>query len=162
MDAIGSLSASATPTAQAVQAAQANTTTGTTDAQKEAAGLPPVLLAAAASKNTVNAQLVASQWGLDPSTVSGVYGGAGADGGLFSGDSLLPLLTSISHATAEQALALIGITTPKPAATAATTAGAASASTAAATSTQGQAALDQAAQSSSSPMVVDPLWGKSA
>jgi hypothetical protein len=36
---------------------------------------------------------------------------------LFAGDSLLPLLTTLSHANAEQALALIGVQTPKPGST---------------------------------------------
>lgn len=157
----------ATSAAQAFQAGQAATATGVSDTQKTASGLPPVNLARAASANTVNAELAASQWGIDPATVSGVYGGAAASdsGGLFSGDTLLPLLTTLTHANAEQALSLIGVKTPTPgggsgAATAATvtTLGA----NTAAAATNSQSALAQAAYSSSSPVVVDPLWGRSA
>jgi hypothetical protein len=158
MDPIGSANSSASQTVQAIQASQANAA----NAAKTKAvidGLPPVLLASAASSNTVNAALVSSQWGLDPGTVGGVYGGAGANGGMFAGNSLLPLLTTISHANAEQALALMRIKTPTPgAATAATP----SASSADATSTKGRAVLDQAGASASGPVMVDPLWGRSA
>ena len=93
---------------------------------------------------------------MDPATVAGVYGGAGASGGLFAGDTLLPLLTTISHATAEQALALIGVQTPKPGSAAATT------TQADATSAKGQAILDQAGASGSGAMNTDPLWGRPA
>jgi hypothetical protein len=152
MDAIGSINSTATQAAQAVQAGQTTTTPS---------GLPPAKLAAAASTNTINAALVSSQWGLDPSTVAGVYGGSGENGGLFAGDSLLPLLTSISHANAEQALAIIGVQTPQPKSTA--PAAAAAFSAAAATSPQGQAVLNDAVTASSSaPTNVDPLWGRSA
>jgi hypothetical protein len=165
MDAIGSINSTATQAAQAVQAGQATPATGSTKTQATPSGLPPANLTAAASANSMNAALVASQWGLDPSTMAGVYGEAGENGGLFAGDSLLPLLTTISHANAEQALTLIGVQLPKPsaAASAAAAAAAPSSSSAAATSTAGQAALNEAvAQSSSSPMMVDPLWGRSA
>jgi hypothetical protein len=163
MDAIGSINSTATQAAQAVQAGQATPATGSTKTQAAPSGLPPANLAAAASANSMNAALVASQWGLDPSTMAGVYGGAGENGGLFAGDMLLPLLTTISHANAGQSLALLGIQTPKPSATAAAAAAAPSSNSAAATSTKGQAALNEAvAQSSSSPMMVDPLWGRSA
>jgi hypothetical protein len=137
-------------------------TAGTSQAQAALSSLPPPSLARAASINTVNAQLVSSQWGVDPASVSGVYGGAAESGGLFAGDALLPLLTSLSHANAEQALALIGVQTPKPggndpAASAPTTTDAAAES-----SPQSQTMLAQMASGSSAPMVVDPLWGRSA
>jgi hypothetical protein len=158
MASIASLNSSATQASQAVQAAQANVATGTSQAQTAPSGLPPVNLAAAASTNTLNAQLVSSQWGIDPASVGGVYGGAAAsDGGTFSGTSLLPLLTSLTRANAEQALSLIGIKTPTPGGTATT-----AASNNAATTGQSPTALDQAASSSSAPMVIDPLWGRSA
>jgi hypothetical protein len=162
MDAIASINSTATQAAQAVQAGQATPATGSTNTQTTPSGLPPVNLAAAASANTMNAALVSSQWGLDPGTVAGVYGGSGENGGLFAGTSLLPLLTSISHANAEQALSLIGVQTPQPKASS-TAAAAAFSSSAAATSPSGQAALnDAAAASSSAPTMVDPLWGRSA
>lgn len=153
MDAIGSINSTTTQAAQAVQAGQTTTTP---------TGLPPANLAAAASTNTINAALVSSQWGLDPGSVAGVYGGAGENGGLFAGTSLLPLLTNISHSSAEQALAIIGVQTPQPKSTA-SAAAAAFGSAAAATSTQGQATLNEAvAESSSAPRIIDPLWGRSA
>jgi hypothetical protein len=159
MDAIASLNPSATQASQAVQAGQANTAAATPQSQSTSSGLPPVLLAGPASTNTLNAELVSSQWGVDPALVGGVYGGAASDsGGLFAGDALLPLLTDLSHANAEQALSLIGIQTP----TAAGGAASASGSTAAATSSQAQAALAEAATGTSAPMIVDPLWGRSA
>ena len=146
---------------QAVQAGKANTATATNQSQPSASGLPPVLLAGAASTNTLNAELVSSQWGIDPALVGGVYGGAASDsGGLFAGDALLPLLTNLNHANAEQALSLIGVQTPTPAGQA-TTSGTGTTGTTATSSPQGQAALDQAS-GSSAPMVVDPLWGRSA
>ena len=166
---VNSVGAATTQASAAVQAGQANaeagnTTAGSPDVSK--LGLPPTNLARAASVNTVNAALVSSQWGIDPASVSGVYGGAAQSGGLFSGDNLLPLLQSLSPATAEKALALIGIQTPTPtsgsAAAAANAAyGSVPTTTAQAISPTGQAMLDQAA-GSSAPMVVDPLWGKSA
>ena len=160
MASIAAVNSSATQASQAVQAAQANATASSTQAQTSSSGLPPVNLAAAASTNTLNAQLVSSQWGIDPASVSGVYGGAAAsDGGLFSGTSLLPLLTSLTRSNAEQALSLIGVKTPKPGTAAATTATGTPAADAAA---QVKATLDQAAATSSAPMVIDPLWGRSA
>jgi hypothetical protein len=159
MASIASVNTAATQSAQAVQAAQANAATGTNQSQTAPSGLPPVNLAGAASTNTLNAQLVSSQWGIDPAAVSGVYGGAAAsDGGLFSGASLLPLLTSLTRANAEQALSLIGVKTPTPGGGNATTA----AANDAATTGQSKTALDQTATGSSAPMVVDPLWGRSA
>jgi len=136
--------------------------TGATQAQSAIAGLPPAALARAASDNTVNAQLVSSQWGVDPATVSGVYGGAAESGGLFAGDSLLPLLTTLSRANAEQALALIGVQTPKPGGTEPAAPESTTTDAAAESSPQSQATLAQMASSSSAPMVVDPLWGRSA
>lgn len=156
MGAIASVNTPATQTAQAVQAGQANTAAGTNQTQSATSGLPPANLAQAASINTLNAELVSSQWGIDPASVSGVYGGADESGGLFSGDSLLPLLTTLTRANAEQALALIGVQTPTPGS------GTSGVSTTAATTAQSATALDQAAASSSAPMVVDPLWGRSA
>ena len=166
---VGSINAASSQASQAIQAGQANAESGNTTATKadvSKLGLPPVGLAQAASSNTINAELVSSQWGIDPASVSGVYGGAAASGGLFSGDNLLPLLQSLSPATAEQALALIGIQTPTPGSASGHVAAYASSGTTPTTTTQaispaGQALLDQAT-SSSAPMVVDPLWGRSA
>lgn len=136
MGSIGSVNTSATQAAGATQAV---------------AGLPPVQLAQAASTNTVNAQLVSSQWGIDPAAVGGVYGGAAESGGVFAGTALLSLLTTLSHATAEQALALIGVRAPTPggaraaaSATSATAAGTTATGTAASTAPQGQSTLAQA------------------
>jgi len=157
MDGIGSVNASGTGAAGAVQAAQANTAAGTAQTQASL-GLPPVNLAQAASANTVEAELVASQWGIDPATVGGVYGGAGAPGGLFSGVTLLPLHASLTHANAEQALALIGVKTPSPGGGSS----APSAASAAGFSAASQSAAAQPAPSPSGPMMVDPLWGRSA
>ncbi len=159
MDAIGSIDPSATQAAQAVQAGQSSMAAGTTQTPS---GLPPANLAREASANTVNAELVSSQWGIDPASVAGVYGGAAANGGLFAGDSLLPLLTTLTHANAEQALSLIGIQTPRPGSGSA--GGTAAASTVATNAFQDQAALAQAQASSGSSVgvVVDPLWGRSA
>jgi hypothetical protein len=156
----------ATTASQAVQASSANADAGnTTQAQSNLAqlGLPPVNLAKAASVNTLNAELVSSQFGIDPASVSGVFGGAAASSGsLFANDNLLPLLQSLSSATAAQALALIGVQTPTPgsASNAASATSTAAASTSQAAS---QAYLDQAASTSdSTPKVVDPLWGVQA
>ena len=162
MTSIASLNSSATQASQAVQAAQANVATGTSQAQTAPSGLPPVNLAAAASTNTLNAQLVSSQWGIDPAAVSGVYGGAAEDGGLFSGDMLLPLLANLTHATAEQALALIGVQTPTPGGAKTAASGTADTSSAATNAAQSQAALAGAASGSTAGMIVDPLWGRSA
>jgi hypothetical protein len=157
MDAIGSVG---TTGSQAIAAAQANTAAPTKPSVADL-GLPPANLAAAATTNTINAALVSSQWGIDPSTVGGVYGGAGASGGLFSGDTLLPLLTNLTHANAEQALALMGISTPTPGTAKspapATTAAGSSASAAANTLAQAQAAAGP-----TGPAIVDPLWGRAA
>jgi hypothetical protein len=167
MTQVSAIDAAATQASQAVQAGQANTEAGNaTKAQSDVSklGLPPVGLARAASANTVNAALVSSQWGLDPGSVGGVYGGAGASAsaGLFAGDNLLPLLQSLSPATAERALSLIGITTPAPGGSGGSGgSGSTAAATAQAASQASQAFLDQAA-AGSQPMVVDPLWGKTA
>jgi hypothetical protein len=156
MDAMGSVGTSGS---QAVQAVQANTTAARTPVTD--LGLPPANLAQAATTNTINAALVSSQWGIDPSTVGGVYGGAGESGGLFAGDTLLPLLTNLTHANAEQALALMGISTPTPGTANSPTpaSAAAGSSTSAAASQLAQA---QAASGPSGPAIVDPLWGRSA
>jgi hypothetical protein len=157
----------ATSAPAAVQASQANAEAGnTTQAQSDVAklGLPPVGLAQAASTNTINAELVSSQWGIDPATVSGMYGGAAAStpASVFAGDNLLPLLQSISPATAERALTLIGIKTPTPGnAAGSSTSAESAATTAQAAATASQAFLDQAS-AGSAPMVIDPLWGKTA
>jgi hypothetical protein len=157
MDAIGSIGTSGS---QAVQAAQANTAAATKTPAADL-GLPPTNLAQAATTNTINAALVSSQWGIDPSTVGGVYGGAGESGGLFSGDTLLPLLTNLTHANAEQALALIGIQTPTPG-TAKSPAPATTASASSTSAAASQSASAQAASAPSGPAIVDPLWGRSA
>jgi len=88
-------------------------------AQTQAAGLPPVNLANAATANTVNAGLVSGLLGVDPSSVAGVYGGSAANN-MFSNVFTLPMLSNLSGATAEQALSLLGIQAPA-AGTAATT-----------------------------------------
>jgi hypothetical protein len=156
----------ATTAPTAVQAGQANAEAGITQAQSDVArlGLPPAGLANAASANTVNAELVSSQWGIDPASVSGVYGGAAqSSGGLFAGDNLLPLLQSLSPATAERALSLIGISTPSSTDATGTkpTPAEAAATTAQAATVASQAFADQAA-AGSAPTVIDPLWGKTA
>ena len=138
-------------------AAQPNSTESAT----AGLGLPPVGLAQAASVNTVNAALVSSAFGIDPSTVSGVYGGSGASGASgsnwFTNVELLPALTHLSKATAEQSLALFGLETPKPGGSAdgtyaGTTTGAAGAA--------GNTAIPASATLGAA--VVDPLWGKNA
>ncbi len=117
-------------------------------------GLPPASLASAASANRVNAELATSQWGVDPGAVGGVYGGP-AQASAFANASLIPLLQSLSPATAEQALTLIGIAPARfggtNAAVAAQAAAAANARTLFAQNSGGSGAL-----------VVDPLWGRSA
>lgn len=161
MTQVSSIDAASTQASQAVGAGQANAEAGNTGAAQadlSKLGLPPAALAQAASANIVNAALVSSQWGIDPASVSGVYGGAAQSGGLFASDNLLPLLQSISRATAEQALALIGIQTPTPGSA---RAGAASYAAAQAISSTGQATPGQSA-SGSGPVVVDPLWGRTA
>ena len=157
MGTIVPVNSSATQASQAVQAGQANTAAGTSKTQSPPSGLPPLNLVSAASANTLNSELVSSQWGIDPAAVSGVYGGAAESGGLFAGTSLLPLLTTLTRANAEQALSLIGVQAPTPS----NGAGAGS-NTASATTGQSASALDQSAARSSAPMVVDPLWGRSA
>ena len=114
--------------------------------------MPPVGLAAAAATNTVNAQLVSSQWGIDPAAVSGVYGGAAESGGLFAGDTLLTLLQTLSAANAEQALALLGIQTPSPSSGNVASSAKPAANAAAAASAQSSGGADVGT-------TVDPLWG---
>jgi hypothetical protein len=165
MTAIGSVT---TPAAQAVTAGQANTATGASQTQAAPSGLPPANLAPAASLNTLNAELATSQWGVDPASVGGVYGGAAQDGGLFSSLSLLPVLSTLTHANAEQALTLMGVQTPATdAGSGASTSSTPTSSTTSPSSTEAAAkptasALNQAAAGSSAPMVVDPLWGRTA
>jgi hypothetical protein len=162
MDAIASLDSTTTQTAQAVQSGPVNPTSGATTAQTQAQklGLPPAGLVGAAVANTVNAALVSSQWGIDPNSVSGVYGGAGASGGLFSGASTLTLLQSLTSANAEQALALLGIQTPTPSSrqpAAATTRTAAA--TAAREASAATAALAESSGGADVGTTVDPLFG---
>ena len=154
MTAIGSVT---TPAAQAVTAGQANTATGASQTQAAPSGLPPANLAPAASLNTLIAELATSQWGVDPASVGGVYGGAAQDGGLFSSLSLLPVLSTLTHANAEQALALMGIATPTPdGGTTATPAAAAATTTTPATQSA------EATPAQSGPTQVDPLWGQTS
>ena len=160
MSAIDPINTALSPAAQALAATQ-SVATGASGSQAQKMGLPPVGLAQAASANTVNAQLVSSQWGVDPSTVSGVFGGAAVSDGLFAGDSLLPLLTNISHSNAEQALALIGVTTPKPGSSGTTASAATSAAASQAYAAANPSAVAEAA-AGSGPMTVDPLWGRQA
>lgn len=161
MSTVEAVNAGLSPTAQALAATQA-AAPGATGSGVQKSSLPPVGLARASSINTVNAQLVSSQWGVDPATVSGVYGGAAQSSGLFSGDNLLPLLTTISHAHAEQALALIGIQTPRAGSGGAASGSASSASASQAyAASQTPAALSEAA-SGSGPAIIDPLWGRTA
>ncbi len=167
MSQISAISAAATTASAAVQASSANADAGnTTQAQPDVTqlGLPPANLAQAASANTLNALLVTNQWGVDPASVAGVYGGAAADSSsLFGGNTtLLPILESLSPARAEQALALLGVQAP----TASNTSSAASptaGSTATTTQAASRAFLDQAATTGGSgPTNVDPLWGTRA
>jgi len=125
-------------------------TTAAAQAQVAQLGLPPASLAQAASANTVNAELVTAAWGVDPAAVSGVSG-TDSSSGLFAGASLLPLLSNLSHANAEQALSLLGVQAPTSAASGSQTAGQAAAASAAAD-----------APGSSGSYLVDPLWGKQA
>ena len=157
MDPVASVNAGAAQGALAIEAGQANVTTGgTAQAQAQKLGLPPVGLAAAAVVNTLNAQLASSQWGVNPASVSGVYGGAAESGGLFSGDSMLTLLQSLSVANAEQALAVLGIQVPSssradlvPAAKPSASAGAINAA----------AATGESSGGADVGTTVDPLWG---
>jgi hypothetical protein len=162
MNAIDGVDTSASAAAQSVQAGQANVAVRSAQSQAQKAGLPPTGLAQAASVNTINAELVASQWGIDPATVSGVFGGASQTGGLFAGETLLPVLSHLTHANAEQALSLLGVQTPTPGSSGGSSAAHSPNSTAQAISTAGQAALNEAAYSASGPQIVDPLWGRDA
>lgn len=161
MSGIGTVNTTASATAQAVQTSLANAASGASQSQAQKMGLPPARLAGAASTNTVNAQLASSQWGVDPATVSGIYGGVEESGGLFAGGVLLLLLTHLSHAHAEQALALIGVQMPGPGSGAAVSQKADPSAATTAIPLQSQTALSQAA-SGSGPAIVDPLWGRSA
>jgi hypothetical protein len=159
MDPVAAVTSNSLVSAEAIEAAQANATAGGAIAQTQAQklGMPPVGLAAAAVANTINAQLVSSQWGIDPGAVSGVYAGAAASGGLFSGDTLLALLQTLPAANADQALPLLGIETPSP-----SSIGAAMAAKPTANANAASADAAAAAQSAGGADVsttVDPLWG---
>jgi hypothetical protein len=162
MNAIDGVDPSASAASQSVQAAQANSAVGGTLEQAQKAGLPPVGLAQAASANTVNAELVASQWGIDPGSVAGAFGYTGQPGALFAGETLLPVLSHLTRANAEQALSLLGVQTPTHGGSGGTSAARSPNSTAQSISTAGQAALSEAAYSASGPQIVDPLWGRDA
>jgi hypothetical protein len=160
MDPVAAVTSNSLVSAEAIEAAQANAIAGGATAQTQAQklGMPPVGLAAAAVANTINAQLVSSQWGIDPGAVAGVYGGAAASGGLFSGDTLLALLQTLPAANAEQALALLGIETPSPS----SSGGAATTAQPTANANAASADAAAAAQSAGGADVgttVDPLWG---
>ena len=160
MSAIDPISASPSQASAAAQANAAAATTSAADA-KAKLGLPPVQLAAAASTNTINAELATSQWGVDPASVGGVYGGGNQDGGMFAGTSLLSTLSSLSPATAEQSLSLLGISMPAPKVASADSEPQATASGTPANSPTDNAAL-QASAGGAGPAIVDPLWGRSA
>ncbi len=162
MSAIDGVDLSASAASQSVQAAQANSAVGVTQAPAQKAALPPAGLVQAASANTVNAELVASQWGIDPASVVGASGYAGQPGGLFAGETLLPVLSHLTRANAEQALSLLGVQTPTHGGSGGTSAAHSPNSTAQSISTAGQAALSEAAYSASGPQIVDPLWGRDA
>jgi hypothetical protein len=130
---------------ESVAATGNSTDPAVTAAQVSQLGLPPARLALAASANAVNADLATATWGVDPAAVSSVYGGAAASGGLFTGVSLLPVLTGLQRSTAEQALALLGVQRPDS------------------TLDTAAAALEAASASGTSGAYnVDPLWGKQA
>ncbi len=139
-------------------APQTNQTAAANSADSATAGigLPPAGLAQAASTNTINAALVSSQWGIDPALVAGVYGGAGASGSnWFSNVELLPALTNLTKANAEQSLSLLGLEKP------AVGQGSATASpTSAAVQKKSNTAIPEGANVGAA--VVDPLWGKNA
>ena len=142
----------------------ASSQSASTDNATSSLGLPPVGLAQAASTNTVNAELVVSGLGVDSAAVAGVFGGSAASGSnWFSNVELLPALSGLSHATAQQALSLFGIQTP----TVGSGSDAAATDTADAAGTTG-AALSPTSNSAIAPSdnvgaaVVDPLWGKNA
>jgi hypothetical protein len=145
MSSIASVNPTASQTSQSAPTSQA----ASADSAVAALGLPPAGLAQAASVNTVNAQLVSSQWGVDPASVSGVYGGSAQNGSaLFASAELLPALAGMSRANAEQSLALFGIQTPKV--------GGGSADA------QASSTAVAPPDSASGAAIVDPLWGKSA
>jgi hypothetical protein len=129
-----------------------------TDSATAGLGLPPVSLAQAASINTVNAALVSSEFGVDPGTVAGVYGGAAASGSnWFANVELLPALATLTKATAEQSLALFGVETP--------TVGNGAQTNAAADSPVAPNSTSNTAIPPGETLgaaVVDPLWGKNA
>ena len=105
---IGTSQAIAQPSAQA----STQSSTAATDAEVAKLGLPPTLLAAAASTNTLNAELASSTYGIDPNLVGGVYANVTAGAGIFANTDLLPVLSSLSHSNAGQSLALLGFSVP--------------------------------------------------
>jgi len=128
----------------------ANAEAGNTRNDPGQLGLPPFRPAGPAAAGAVDASLVSSQWVVGPAAIAGAYGG-----NAFSSGNLLPLLHSLTRSDAEQALALIGISTPK-----AGSSGSAASSSAAAAAAFAQ--LADPAASDSTPVVVDPLWGRLA
>ena len=156
MDPVAAVNANPLLSAEGIEAAQANLTAGSaSQPQAQKLGLPPAGLASAAATNTINAQLVSSQWGIDPAAVSGLYGGAAQSGGLFAGDTMLTLLQTLSSANAEQALTLLGIgsfsTSPDSGGSPAPKSAAANAAAA--------AAAVPSSGGSDVGTTVDPLWG---
>ncbi len=155
---MSSISAVNPTTAQPSPSVSSNATSA--DTAVAGLGLPPVGLAQAASVNTVNAALVSSQWGLDPASVAGVYGGAAQPGSnWFSNVELLPALAHLSRGTAEQSLALFGIATPKPGSGSGSSSST-PANTSASTTTSPQAPIPPSETIGAA--IIDPLWGKSA
>jgi hypothetical protein len=160
MDPVASVNANPLLSAEAIEAAQANLTgSSASQSQAQKLGLPPVGLASAAATNTINAQLVSSQWGIDPAAVSGVYGGAAQSAGLFAGDTMLTLLQTLSSADAEQALTLLGIGNFSPSPDSGGSPAPKSATAANAATNAAAAAAVPSSGGSDVGTTVDPLWG---
>lgn len=162
MDPIAAVTANSLAGAEAIEATSPTPAGGSAQTQAQKLGLPPAGLAAPTATNTINAQLVSSQWGIDQAAVSGVYGGAAASGGgLFSGDALLAVLRTLPAANAEQALALLGIQTSSPSSSsvAAATAKPAAKDTVAAAAYNATSATAASSGGSDVGTTVDPLWG---
>lgn len=164
MSSVGSVPSSASqspalaaPNVQVVQTA--SQVDAATKAQLDSLGLPRAGLAQAAATNTVNSELASSEYGIDPSLVSGVYGG-GSSGGLFSGVDMLPVLNALTHSTAERALALMGVQTPTPKSSQTDAATASGDAPASGSSTS--VPLPVTTDSGENGMLVDPLFGTSA
>jgi hypothetical protein len=85
-----------------------------------------------------------------------VYGGAAESGGLFSGDSMLTLLQSLTVANAEQALAVLGIQVPSSSRADLVPAAKPSAS---AVAINAAAATAESSGGADVGTTVDPLWG---